>query len=215
MKRLLGCDETSKSEWANSQEPRTALPYLQLETGNLKLNTVPSAYLSIGSNIEDRAAHLRSATAELRKLGPVTVSSFYETEPVEFTQQPWFLNCAVGLKTELTPQDLLQQILRIERELGRDRASAPPKRDRASTPPKGPRTVDIDIILYDDVVVNGPALTIPHPAMHRRRFVLEPLAEIAPDAIHPVFMRSAAALLQALPPGDGVVWRIARTPDSA
>ena len=179
---------------------------MQLETGNLKLNTVPSAYLSIGSNIEDRAAHLRSATAELRKLGPVTVSSFYETEPVEFTQQPWFLNCAVELETELTPRELLQEILRIERELSRDRASAPPK---------GPRTVDIDIILYGDVAVNGPALTIPHPAMHRRRFVLEPLSEIAPDAIHPVFMRSAAALLQALPPGDGVVWRIARTPDSA
>jgi 2-amino-4-hydroxy-6-hydroxymethyldihydropteridine diphosphokinase len=121
------------------------------------------------------------------------VSSIYETEPVEFTDQPWFLNCAVALETGLTPQRLLAAALKIEREMGRHR-----------TANKGPRTIDIDIMLFGGAVVNSPELTIPHPAMHERRFVLEPLAEIAPDALHPVSNRTIRELRDELPAGHEV-----------
>lgn len=148
-----------------------------------------SAFLSLGSNIGDREGSLNHAIALLGEAGRVTsVSSFYDTEPVEFVQQPWFMNCAVALITELEPEDLLQSILAIERRMGRQRLH-----------PKGPRTIDIDILLFDDLVVNSPTLTIPHPAMHQRRFVLEGLAEIAATAIHPVLNQTAGQLRDALP----------------
>src|SRR5689334_24376001 len=119
-----------------------------------------NVYLSLGSNIGDREANLRQAIASLGELGEVTrVSSFYETEPVEFTAQPWFLNCAVALQTNLSAEDFLTEVMLIEREMGRQRAQ-----------PKGPRTVDIDILLFGKAVLNSPKLTLPHPAMHQRRF---------------------------------------------
>lgn len=121
------------------------------------------------------------------------VSSIYETEPVELEQQPWFLNCAVGLDTMLPPAALLHSLLKIEREMGRVRWQE-----------KGPRTIDMDILLYGDCVVDEPGLKIPHPAMTRRRFVLEPLAEIAGEAIHPVLKKSVRELLAALPAGQVV-----------
>ena len=147
-----------------------------------------TAYLSLGSNLGDRRANLRNAIGKFLNLGNlVAVSSFYETEPVEFTEQPWFLNCAVALQTELKAEDFLKEIMNIEREMGRQR-----------TIPKGPRTIDIDILLFGKAVMRTPQLTIPHPAMHERRFVLEPLAEIAPDIRHPILKQSICELLSAL-----------------
>jgi len=152
------------------------------------------AYLSLGSNVGDRAGNLNAAIERLRVFGEVVaVSAFYETEPVEFTAQPWFVNCAVALNTEKTPRELLAGILDIEQKLGRRREQK-----------KGPRIIDIDILLYGDAIVEASGLTIPHPAMHERRFVLEPLAEIAPDVRHPVFNRTIKELRDALPPGQAV-----------
>ena len=152
-------------------------------------------YLSLGSNLGDREANLANAIARLRQLGEVVaVSSFYETEPMEFAAQPWFLNCAVALKTELMPKQFLSKMLSIERELGRRR-----------TQPKGPRTIDLDILLFGNSVIHTPQLDVPHPAMHQRRFVLEPLTEIAPDVRHPVFKRTAQELREALPQSSGEV----------
>jgi 2-amino-4-hydroxy-6-hydroxymethyldihydropteridine diphosphokinase len=153
-----------------------------------------TVYLSLGSNIGDRAGNLNAAIERLGALGKVpAVSAFYETEPVEFTAQPWFLNCAVRLETEQTPTQLLTGILEIEQRMGR-------RRDQ----PKGPRSIDIDIVLFGDVVVETPELTIPHPAMSERRFVLEPLAEIAPKARHPTFKQTIRELRDALPMGQAV-----------
>jgi 2-amino-4-hydroxy-6-hydroxymethyldihydropteridine diphosphokinase len=151
-------------------------------------------YLSLGSNVGDRAANLSSAIEQLRTLGDVVkISSFYETEPVEFTAQPWFLNCAIKLDTEKMPKQLLAAILNIEQGMGRRR-----------TQKKGPRSIDIDILLFGNSLIDTKGLTVPHPAMHERRFVLEPLAEIAADIRHPVFKRTIRELRDALAPGQAV-----------
>jgi len=153
-----------------------------------------TAYLSLGSNLGDRAANIASALQALRELGEVSaVSSMYETEPVDFTRQGWFLNCAVKLETEKLPRQLLAALLRIEQQMGRRRTVA-----------KGPRVIDIDVLLFGAAVIDTRELTVPHPAMHARRFVLEPLAEIAPEARHPVFKKTVRELRDALPPGQAV-----------
>ena len=153
-----------------------------------------TTYLSLGSNIGDRAANLREAVEQLRSLGEIAaVSSFYETEPIEYTEQPWFLNCAVELETRLTPMPLLSGILEIEKQMGRHRGKK-----------NGPRNIDLDILLYKNQVVDTPELTIPHPAMTGRRFVLAPLAEIAPGATHPVSKKTVRELLKTLGPGQEV-----------
>jgi len=150
------------------------------------------AYLSLGSNVGDRRKNLREAIDRLKTLGQVlSVSSFYETEPVEVTQQPWFLNCAIALETAQSPSQLMRGILEIEREMGRLRVQK-----------KGPRTIDIDILLFGDEIVSTTDLTVPHPAMAERRFVLEPLAEIADQVRHPVLKKTAGELLQNLPAGQ-------------
>ena len=151
-------------------------------------------YLSLGSNLGDREANLRNAIERLRGAGnPVAISSFYETEPIDVVSQPWFLNCAVKLDTEKMPRQLITAILSLEQEMGRQRKQQ-----------KAPRTIDIDILLFGSSIIEIPSLTIPHPRMHERRFVLEPLAEIAPDARHPVFKRTIRELREALPPGQTV-----------
>jgi 2-amino-4-hydroxy-6-hydroxymethyldihydropteridine diphosphokinase len=152
------------------------------------------AAIALGSNLAsqwgDREANLREAIARVAKLGTVrAVSSFYDTVPVGITDQPNFLNGAMLLETELEPLDLMRSLLAIERAMGRD---------RASTPAKGPRTIDLDLLLTDDVVLQMTELTLPHPAMAERRFVLEPLAEIAPQMVEPVSGRSVAEMLALL-----------------
>lgn len=158
-----------------------------------------TVYLSLGSNVGNRMANLRRAIASLKDLGTVkATSSFFETEPVEFTAQDWFINCVVKLETKRPPRELMAAILAIEQKMGRHRDL-----------PKGPRNIDLDILLYENLIVQEPGLTIPHPAMHLRRFVLAPLAEIAPDAFHPVFMRSGSELLGSLGAQAGEVKRLA------
>jgi 2-amino-4-hydroxy-6-hydroxymethyldihydropteridine diphosphokinase len=165
----------------------------------MKPDTNPSevpkiAYLSLGSNVGNREAQLRAAQVRLSAITRVVaLSSFYETEPVEYVQQPWFLNCAVAIETNETPEQLISALLRIEQEMGRQRAQN-----------KGPRSIDIDILLFADRIMESKDLTIPHPAMHQRRFVLEPLAEIAPAALHPVFKKTIRELLDELPTGQAV-----------
>jgi 2-amino-4-hydroxy-6-hydroxymethyldihydropteridine diphosphokinase len=131
-------------------------------------------YLSLGANMGDRAGNLRRALTELNKHGASVTrqSSLYETEPQDLRQQPWFLNVAVVCSTTLLPLELLAATQGIERDLGRDRAAAVPK---------GPRLIDIDILLYGSAVIQTPELVVPHPRMMERRFVLQPLLEIAPD----------------------------------
>ena len=151
-------------------------------------------YLSLGSNVGNREGHLRDAISRLESTGHViSVSSFYETEPVEFTEQSWFVNCAVALETTKTPEQLMASLLRVEEEMGRQQ-----------TAKKGPRIIDIDILLFGNRVVDSIALTIPHPTMHERRFVLEPLAEIAPEAAHPLLNRTIRELRDNLPAGQVV-----------
>ena len=152
--------------------------------------------MSLGSNLGDRAAHLSEAIRKLSDFGAVTnCSSIYQTEPVEVTNQPEFLNCAIELETTLDPQQILHAILKIELEMGRD---------RNTQPPKGPRTIDIDLLLAGNAIINTPQLVVPHPAMQTRRFVLEPLAEISPQAIHPLLHLTIQELVDQLPAGQAV-----------
>lgn len=160
-----------------------------------------AVYLALGSNLGDRQVHLKAAIGLLRQVGDVlATSAIYETEPVEAPRQPWFLNCVLALETELMPRQLLSATQGIERQLGRRREKGPAK---------GPRVIDIDILLFGNSLVDTPSLTIPHPGFHRRRFVLEPLAEIAPEVRHPVLKQTIRELRDGLPAGGGAVRRLA------
>ena len=145
-----------------------------------------TAYLGLGSNLGDRKAYLRKALEKLEAAGIHVVrrSSVYETEPQDVPDQPWFLNMVVEAATALLPLPLLDRVQQIERALGRRRVT-----------PKGPRTVDIDILLYGKSVIHSARLTVPHPRLTDRRFVLEPLAEIAPALVHPATGRTMRDLV--------------------
>jgi 2-amino-4-hydroxy-6-hydroxymethyldihydropteridine diphosphokinase len=149
------------------------------------------AYIALGSNLGDRRQVFSQAMDRLGRLGRVVSrSSLYETEPVGFRDQPAFLNAVVALETDLEPLVLLHDLLAVERELGRDRSQSIPNR---------PRTLDLDLLLMGDSVIAAPELTLPHPALARRRFVLAPLVEIAPLLPHPVLNQTMAELLESLP----------------
>jgi 2-amino-4-hydroxy-6-hydroxymethyldihydropteridine diphosphokinase len=139
-----------------------------------------TAYLSLGSNIGERQDNLERALTllELAGIHIVHRSSLYETEPQDVSNQPWFLNIVVECETRYFPLQLLTTVLGIEREIGRKRGAATIRR--------GPRLIDIDILLYGNSTIENPRLTVPHPRILERRFVLEPLLEIAPKLRHPV-----------------------------
>jgi 2-amino-4-hydroxy-6-hydroxymethyldihydropteridine diphosphokinase len=154
-----------------------------------------TTYLSLGSNVGDRARNLRDAMAALGRAGVqvVRVSSLYETEPVDYLDQAWFLNMAIEAETELGALELLRALRQIETQMGSKKVIA-----------KGPRLIDVDILLYGDQVIDTPELQVPHPRMHLRRFVLEPLAEIAPNARHPVSGLTAIEMLARTPDNSAV-----------
>ncbi len=161
------------------------------------------AAIALGSNLAspwgDREANLREAIARVAKLGEVQgVSSFHDTAPVGYADQPNFLNGAMLLQTELGPVELMRALLAIERAMGRDRAVVTDAAQSGTVPIKGPRTIDLDLLLMDDLVLDADELTLPHPAMAERRFVLEPLAEIAPAMVDPVSGRTVAEMLARL-----------------
>jgi 2-amino-4-hydroxy-6-hydroxymethyldihydropteridine diphosphokinase len=146
-----------------------------------------TAYIGIGSNIGDRESNLKFAVEMLQEQDGVevtVVSSYLNTAPVGYIDQPDFLNAVVEIRTSLTPISLLEVCQVIEQELKRVR-----------TIRWGPRTIDLDILLYGDMVINEENLIIPHPRMHEREFVLYPLNEIAPNTVHPIIKKSIAELL--------------------
>jgi 2-amino-4-hydroxy-6-hydroxymethyldihydropteridine diphosphokinase len=148
-------------------------------------------YLSLGSNIGDRQRNLKLAVSAIEESGLrlLRASPVYETEPVENTRQAWFLNLVAEVETRLFPDQLLTRTMRIEASLGRRRTVA-----------KGPRTIDIDILLYGSSIIHTPTLEVPHPRMAARRFVLAPLADLAPSLRHPVTGQTIAEMLAQAPP---------------
>jgi 2-amino-4-hydroxy-6-hydroxymethyldihydropteridine diphosphokinase len=153
-----------------------------------------TAYIALGANLPSPVGLPRqtfdAAIDRLAELGRLTAkSSYYSTDPVGYEDQPTFLNAAIALETPLDPQTLLDRLLEIERSFGRDRANGIPN---------GPRTLDLDLLLYGGYVLNTQALQLPHPRMAQRSFVLLPMAEIAPERIHPELHRSMSQLLKDL-----------------
>jgi 2-amino-4-hydroxy-6-hydroxymethyldihydropteridine diphosphokinase len=155
---------------------------------------MPEVFVGLGANLGDPAHNLRSAVAQLRELMDLgAVSSLYRTEPVGMRDQPDFLNAVLGGSTRLTPRELMDAFAGIEGALGRVREI-----------PLGPRTLDLDLLLYGSEVVDEAGLQVPHPRMAARRFVLLPLAEIAPHARHPVLGLTVAEMLARLPAAEAV-----------
>jgi len=159
---------------------------------------MPTVYLALGTNLGDREANLREALRRMRESGIhiAKLSNLYETEPVDYFDQPWFLNAVLEAQTDLLAEQLLGTLRRIESEM------------KSKKPfPKGPRIIDLDILLYGNAAIHTPDLQVPHPRMLQRNFVLVPLAEIAPALRHPSWSASAAELL-AHSPDKSIVRRL-------
>ena len=154
----------------------------------MNLHTV---YISVGSNLGDKLDNCRKGIAALSREGVTTVaaqSSFYKTDPVDYTAQDWFINAAVKILTVLEPMSLLDDLKKIQRRAG-----------RTHDPIQfGPRILDLDIIFYDEVVIDSEVIVLPHPRMHKRRFVLKPICDIDPQLIHPVLKEDVQTLLSNL-----------------
>jgi 2-amino-4-hydroxy-6-hydroxymethyldihydropteridine diphosphokinase len=155
----------------------------------------PPVFLGLGSNLGDRESAIEGALARLEARGFHTTvrSSLWLTEPVGGPPQGWFLNAVAGGETALAPEALLEACLAVEREMGRVRAER-----------NGPRTIDVDVLLFGGERREGPGLVVPHPRLHERRFVLAPLAEVAPGLVHPVLRLTARELLARCPDGSAV-----------
>jgi 2-amino-4-hydroxy-6-hydroxymethyldihydropteridine diphosphokinase len=159
-----------------------------------KIDMVESI-IALGTNVGDREGNLRRAIEMISgKMNPIKMSSVYETEPMYYENQDWFLNCVIAVETNLKPRALLQALQAVEGKLGRQRAVR-----------YGPRVIDLDILFYGDEVVSEPGLEIPHPKIAERPFVLVPLNEIRPELVHPVLRKKASELLGSLKPGERVV----------
>jgi 2-amino-4-hydroxy-6-hydroxymethyldihydropteridine diphosphokinase len=156
---------------------------------------IHTAYVAAGSNIGNKLLNCKNGICALTKANKTVLkdwSKFYKTEPVHYKDQDWFVNCVVKIETPLNPFELLHELKSIERDTG-----------RVYTPIRfGPRTLDLDIILYDDLVENSADLIIPHPRMHNRRFVLRPICDISPEIVHPVLKKSMKYLLNILDEND-------------
>jgi len=151
-------------------------------------------YIGIGSNLGMREENCKKAIKAISRIQCARLlskSSLYETEPLGVKEQPWFINCVVSIDTSLTPEDLLYELQMIEKKIG-----------RTSERKWRPRIIDLDILFFNDQSISSPQLVIPHPEAYRRRFVLQPLLEIAPDFVHPVLKKTCSALLKALGQGQ-------------
>ena len=154
-----------------------------------------TVYISVGSNIGDKRSNCLSGMSGLESAGIVNIearSRFYKTEPVDYREQDWFVNAVFRADTTAGPLALFERMKAIEIAQGRD----------TKTVRFGPRILDLDIILYDKLVLASDVLTIPHPRMHQRRFVLKPMCDIAPHAKHPVMQKTMRQLLEELPQGE-------------
>lgn len=188
MGRVKGTAEESDAH----QDDRKLFVRQSLTMTSVETHT---AYVGLGSNRPSHAGTpaetLEAAIRALENIGKVASrSSLYETAPVGFAEQPTFVNAVAALEVSESPESLLEKLLAIERDFGRD---------RKTSPPKGPRALDLDLLLVDGLILNTPTLSLPHPALTERRFVLAPLAEIAPSLRHPVMDVTMSALLTALP----------------
>jgi 2-amino-4-hydroxy-6-hydroxymethyldihydropteridine diphosphokinase len=155
---------------------------------------MPNVLLGLGSNVGETLDNLREAVSRLNDICLISrVSSVYRTEPVGFADQDWFLNCALAAETSLSPEELLDRILRVEIAMGRKRSVR-----------NGPRVIDIDILLFDNQQIEADALTVPHPRMHERAFVLYPATEVAATMQHPTLQTSIKSLLEQLPNAEQV-----------
>ena len=188
--KLLIDNRGLKRIWLEIKKPQAPIG-AHLETVSVEIERGwHTAYIALGSNMGDREAHLRFAVNELEKMScnrELRVSGFLETKPYGYTEQNDFLNGCAGFETLLEPLELLDVLHDIESRAGRER------RERW-----GPRTLDLDMIFYDDLVMSGETLRIPHAGMHRREFVLAPLCEIASHVMHPVMHKTVEELLFAL-----------------